>query len=159
MVITVKCPKCNEYAHQDLKEGLNENIDMFCEECEHEWRLPDSINIISTPVCTGMRKMMEASTCHITEDDTKILAYLCELNMREHPDHTPMGIGNLGYGFAVTVYPGYDIEHTKSELERIGKNLSDSFWKVVKKAVDEGANMLYLDPDAEDHDDLDTYEW
>ena len=107
--------------------------------------------------------MMEVGTCHITEDDSNVLAYMSEHNAKD--DRYPLNVGNLGYGFAIMLMVDHandddlDMGEAEKECELLGCNLSKAFWNILRTAKAGGYRCVYIDQDVPAHDDLEVFEW
>jgi hypothetical protein len=107
--------------------------------------------------------MMEVSTCHITEDDNSVLAYMSECNVAAN--RSPLNVGNLGYGFAIMLVvdpvndPDLDMGEAQAACEKQGSNLSDAFWNILRTAKAGGYRCVYIDRDVPAHGDLEVFNW
>ena len=112
--------------------------------------------------------MFEVSTCHITGEDADDLETMCEqiLDPKDPKSLQPLNIGNFGFGFGIMLTvdnpendENYSLEETETECQRLGYNLSDNFWKILRYAKAHGYRCVYFDCDVAPSDDFETFDW
>jgi len=115
--------------------------------------------------------MMEVSTCHITADDSEVLAYMSECNasepitMTNSESRSSLNVGNLGYGFAIMLVvdpvndDDLDLGDTQAACEKEGSNLSPAFWNILRTAKAGGYRCVYIDCDVSPSADFETFNW
>lgn len=93
-------------------------------------------------------KVFEASSCHITGEDDKLLkredAYISSYEVRG---------GGVLYGFLI--YTGLDDTTSDNKVE----GFSDAFNNLLKLAKDNGCKFLQLDCDGVEYEDLPKFDW
>jgi hypothetical protein len=148
---------------------LNKNAQSHDDEGERKYCMEMCKDIMDiagsvSPPRDDTYAMLEVCTCHITEDDNSILAYMSECNV--HANDAPLSVGNLGYGYAImlVVDPEEDTDMNlggvQAECENQGNNLSDSFWQVLRMAKAEGYRCVYFDGDVGNTiEGLPVHEW
>lgn len=99
--------------------------------------------------------LIEISTAHITENDDRVLGAM--VNGR-HP--MPLNIADIEYGYIIVIpYDRDYFNEKRQDCEDEGYDLSDSFWKLMQYAFDNGHRAIILDRDADEIEDLETHDW
>lgn len=97
-----------------------------------------------------IRKYLEASTAHITPEDSDKLAVLVCFG------GAPSTVVGHGYGYFVNV-PFDEVDEV--ERQWTGAGLSDSFILLLRYAREKDCYWIYLDADGDIIEELITYDW
>lgn len=109
----------------------------------------------------SIEKMLCLSTAHITEEDSKLLAERAGLLAEtDDPNYNQIGswvdwlypYEHRDYGWLICVSSATD-DHT------VRAHLPNHMLAILDKAEAEGCEWVLIDQDAEQYDDLPTFDW
>lgn len=104
--------------------------------------------------------VLELSTGHITEKDSKELHRMVAEEMSGEEMGSPFTIGESRYGFFILVPSDEEAMVSRSEVcEEKGYQMSEDFWGVIEYAIKNGHRVILLDCDADEVDQLPVHSW
>jgi hypothetical protein len=112
---------------------------------------------------SNLRQHLDLSTAHVTEEDNNLLTTDAVAEQRVHSggEQPTIPCVEYGYGFIVFVNHHHDdeAEQTAYLVELVNNGYSSAFCNLIRLAWTLDADMIRLDRDAEECDELPTFQW
>jgi hypothetical protein len=114
---------------------------------------------------SNVRKHLDLSTAHITEEDNALLmgdaAVEKNVDGYDQPEQPSIPCVEYGYGFIVFVNHHHDdaAEQAAYVAALVNAGYSSAFCNLIKLAWKLDVDMIRLDRDADEDDELPTFQW
>lgn len=107
-----------------------------------------------------IQNIFEASTCHITEKDDKLIARTVKSFDSGLPPYTNIIAYEYREGYFIYTFQVEEGEHLQETYKTLKEEgYSDEFLSLMKVARENGCKFLQLDADGHIHDDLHKFDW